>query len=309
MRTLNNASKHARYRKVVVRGQLCLIIRQSALKQKQKNIEGLFSFVTTYHPVVQDLKKTLMANRSQIENRPLLKTIFKRPLIISYKRGKYLKAKLVTWRQLPDNASGGSRGGAWGAAPLSFLDQNEARRAEKKIFEAAPPPLISGCGGVYLPLRPGAILSVTTEFGDHHDKSASNWGHNTVEPRYNECQGTDNIWFAITRFRYTRVYNGLLVRSKSFFIYFTITGQCRIQGRGLGGPGPPPLFLDQTATSGKGKIVRWTEVPHSKGRFTIFWMLPVKTKTIQDLNDRAASDDASADTWCQLGVMTKPLHE
>ena len=118
-----------------------------------------------------------------------------------------------------------------------------------------------------------------------------------MELRYNECQGTDKIWFAITRFRYIRVYNGLLVRSKSFFIYFTITGQCRIQGRGLGGPGPPPpLFLDQTATSGKGKIVRWTEVPHSKGRFTIFLMLPVKTKTIQDLNDRAASDDASADT-------------
>ena len=199
MRTLNNASKHARYRKVVVRGQLCLIIRQSALKQKQKNIEGLFSFLTTYHPVVQDLKKTLMANRSQIENRPLLKTIFKRP---------------------------------------------EARRTEKKFFwgRFPPPPLISGCGGVYLPLRPGATLSVTTEFGDHHDKSASNWGHNTVEPRYNECQGTDKIWFAITRFRYIRVYNGLLVRSKSFFIYFTITGQCRIQGRGLGGPGPPRYF-------------------------------------------------------------------
>ena len=28
--------------------------------------------------------------------------------------------------------------------PLSFLDQNEARRAEKKIFEAAPPPLSQG---------------------------------------------------------------------------------------------------------------------------------------------------------------------
>ena len=196
MRTLNNASKHARYRKVVVRGQLCLIIRQSALKQKQKNIEGLFSFLTTYHPVVQDLKKTLMANRSQIENRPLLKTIFKSPL---------------------------------------------ARRTEKKFFcgRSPPPPLISGCGGVYLPLRPGATLSVTTEFGDHHDKSASNWGHNTVEPRYNECQGTDKIWFAITRFRYIRVYNGLLVRSKSFFIYFTNTWQWRIQGRGLGGPDPP----------------------------------------------------------------------
>ena len=60
-----------------------------------KTKEGLFSFVTTYYPVVQDLKKTLMANRSQIENQPLLKTIFKRPLIISYKRGKSLKDKLV----------------------------------------------------------------------------------------------------------------------------------------------------------------------------------------------------------------------
>ena len=64
--------------------------------------------------------------------------------------------------------------GPGGPPPLSFLDQNEALREEKKFFEAAPPPLISGCGGVYRPLRPGAILSVTTEFGDHHDKSASN---------------------------------------------------------------------------------------------------------------------------------------
>jgi len=71
------------------------IIRQSALKQKQKSIDGLFSFVTTYHPEVQDLKKTLMANRSQIENQPLLKTVFEKPLIIFYKRSKSLKDKLV----------------------------------------------------------------------------------------------------------------------------------------------------------------------------------------------------------------------
>ena len=237
MRTLNNASKHARYRKVVVRGQLCLIIRQSALKQKKKNIEGLFSFVTTYHPVVQDLKKTLMANRSQIENRPLLKTIFKRPLIISYKRGKYLKAKLVTWRQLPDNASGGSRGGSWGAAPpppLIFRPKWGPKGWKKNFCGRPPPP-------PYLRVwRSISSVAPRGEFGDHHDKSASNWGHNTVEPRYNECQGTDKIWFAITRFRYIRVYNGLLVRSKSFFIYFTNTWQWRIQGRGLGGPDPPP---------------------------------------------------------------------
>ena len=36
-------------------------------------------FVTTYHPAVQDLKKTLMANWSLIINQLLLYTIFKRP--------------------------------------------------------------------------------------------------------------------------------------------------------------------------------------------------------------------------------------
>ena len=42
---------------------------------------------------------------------------------------------------------GGSRGGAWGAwAPLLFLDQTEAQRAKKILFETAPPPLISGSG-------------------------------------------------------------------------------------------------------------------------------------------------------------------
>ena len=55
----------------------------------------LLPFVTTYHPAVQDLKKTLMANWSLIENQPLLKTIFKRPPIISYKRDKSLKDMLV----------------------------------------------------------------------------------------------------------------------------------------------------------------------------------------------------------------------
>ena len=41
--------------------------------------------------------------------------------------------------------SGGSRGGAWGArAPLLFLDQTEAQRAEKIFLET--PPLISGSG-------------------------------------------------------------------------------------------------------------------------------------------------------------------
>ena len=39
--------------------------------------------------------------------------------------------------------SGGSRGGARGARPPLFLDQTEARRTEKNVFD---PPLISWAG-------------------------------------------------------------------------------------------------------------------------------------------------------------------
>ena len=50
------------------------------------------------------------------------------------------------WGSLVTNTSCGSRGGAQrGPAPTPlFLDQNEARRADKKIFESAPPPLSQG---------------------------------------------------------------------------------------------------------------------------------------------------------------------
>ena len=70
--------------------------RQSALKpQKQKTAERLLPFVTTYHPAVKKLNKIVMENWSSIENQPLLKTTFKKSLIISYKRGKSLKDMLV----------------------------------------------------------------------------------------------------------------------------------------------------------------------------------------------------------------------
>ena len=51
------------------------------------------------------------------------------------------------WGSLVTNTSCGSRGGAQrGPAPTPlFLDQNEARRADKNNFESAPP-LISGSG-------------------------------------------------------------------------------------------------------------------------------------------------------------------
>ena len=70
--------------------------RQSALKsQKHKTAERMLPFVTTYHPAVNKLKQIVMENWRFIENQPMLKTIFKNPPIISYKRGKSQKDMLV----------------------------------------------------------------------------------------------------------------------------------------------------------------------------------------------------------------------
>ena len=44
----------------------------------------------------------------------------------------------VNW-QKPCIDSGASRGGAWEANLPLFLDQTEARRAEKNFFKTAPP--------------------------------------------------------------------------------------------------------------------------------------------------------------------------
>ena len=67
----------------------------SALTQKKKANERILPFVTTYHPAVNNLKQTLMEQWSLIQNQPLLKTIYLKPPIISYKRGKSLKDTLV----------------------------------------------------------------------------------------------------------------------------------------------------------------------------------------------------------------------
>ena len=67
----------------------------SALTQKKKANVRILPFVTTYHPVVNNLKQTLMEQWSLIQNQPLLKTIYLKPPIISYKRGKSLKDTLV----------------------------------------------------------------------------------------------------------------------------------------------------------------------------------------------------------------------
>ena len=69
--------------------------RQSALTQKKKSHERIFPFVTTYHPAVKNVKQVLMEQWSLIQNQTLLKTIFKTPPIISFKKGKFLKDMLV----------------------------------------------------------------------------------------------------------------------------------------------------------------------------------------------------------------------
>ena len=48
-----------------------------------------------YHLAVKNLKQIMMEHRSLIYNQPLLKTVFRKPPIISYKKGKSLKDMLV----------------------------------------------------------------------------------------------------------------------------------------------------------------------------------------------------------------------
>ena len=57
--------------------------------------------------------------------------------------------------------SGGFRGGARGTrVPLLFLDQTEARRAEKSFLETSPPPPSKGLGGPPPPPPPPPYLKV-----------------------------------------------------------------------------------------------------------------------------------------------------
>ena len=66
------------------------------LKNQTKKTKGkILPFVTAYHPGVKNLKQILMQEWNLIQNQPLLKTIYKTPPIISYKRGKSLKDILV----------------------------------------------------------------------------------------------------------------------------------------------------------------------------------------------------------------------
>ena len=70
--------------------------RESALlKYKNKEEKEILPFVTQYQPSVSTLKEVLMRNWNLLQNQPLLRQIFKEPLIIFYKKGKSLKDMLV----------------------------------------------------------------------------------------------------------------------------------------------------------------------------------------------------------------------
>lgn len=65
----------------------------------------------------------------------------------------------VNW-QKPCIDSGASRRGAWEANLPLFLDQTEARRAEKIFFKTAPPPLPTPTPTPYLRVWMNPYLKV-----------------------------------------------------------------------------------------------------------------------------------------------------
>ena len=70
--------------------------RKSRIRKGKGGISGQqCPFVMTYHPAVRGLKEILMNNWVIIQNQPLLKSIYTKPPIISYKKGKSLKDTLV----------------------------------------------------------------------------------------------------------------------------------------------------------------------------------------------------------------------
>ena len=63
----------------------------SALQNKQKTRERTLTFVTEYRPSVPNLKNILMRKWHLIQNQPLLREIYKDPLLLSYSKERFLK--------------------------------------------------------------------------------------------------------------------------------------------------------------------------------------------------------------------------
>ena len=69
--------------------------RKNALTQKQKAHKKILPFVTQFHPSLPCLKNILMEKWHLIQNQPLLREIYKKPPLISFRKGKSLKDMLV----------------------------------------------------------------------------------------------------------------------------------------------------------------------------------------------------------------------
>ena len=67
----------------------------SALQNKQKTRKRILPFVTEYRPSMPDLKHILVNKWHLIQNQPLLRKIFKKPTLISYRKGRSSKDVLV----------------------------------------------------------------------------------------------------------------------------------------------------------------------------------------------------------------------
>ena len=70
--------------------------RKLALQQKPKINLRILAFVTQYQPSVPNLKQILVRNWHLIGKQPLLSEIYKKPPLVSYKRGRSFKDILVT---------------------------------------------------------------------------------------------------------------------------------------------------------------------------------------------------------------------
>ena len=70
-------------------------ISDTDLDAKLKTNQRILPFVTQYQPSVPNLKQILMKNWHLIEQQPLLSEIYKKPPLVSYKRGRSLKDILV----------------------------------------------------------------------------------------------------------------------------------------------------------------------------------------------------------------------
>lgn len=68
--------------------------RKTALAKKHTTHRKLLPFVTQFQPSSPCLKNILMDKWNLIQDQPLLREIFKGPPLISYRKGKLLKAKL-----------------------------------------------------------------------------------------------------------------------------------------------------------------------------------------------------------------------